>query len=104
MNLEKIRNLASYCATQNYLVTKEFNDLMWKNRNSLNKDKLANNFKINYDPEYKKLRDLAFTDDIEIISHIDLDSIDEDAALRYLMQNIDVTAVEAFSLSTLPEL
>jgi hypothetical protein len=72
LNMEKIRNLASYCATKGHAANKEFEDLMYKNRNSLNKNKLAANFKVNYDAEYKRLRDIALGDNIEVISSIDL--------------------------------
>jgi hypothetical protein len=77
---------------------------MWKNRNSLNKNKLATNFKVNYDAEYKRLRDIALGDNIEVISSIDLSQINEDAARDYLLDSVDITKVDAFSLKSVPEL
>jgi hypothetical protein len=104
LNMEKIRNLASYCATKSHSTNKEFEDLMYKNRNSLNKNKLAANFKVNYDTEYKRLRDIALGDNIEVISSIDLSQINEDAARDYLLDNVDITKVDPFSLKSVPEL
>jgi hypothetical protein len=112
LDIEKIRIATLYCVKKDKILREQFDEAIEKNKDSLNKDKIAQKLKNENDKlidlEYRKLRNEAINENIEIIRKIDLENIDEDEARDYLLHydNLltDMTKIRSYSLKDIPSL